>query len=668
MSTNVFKKALNESGVKEDISTYDTFISMPANNINLPEISNISSDFIYNFFTKDERVRKSSSNILSFDVTNSDEVLYRIRNKFIPRYVKVKFDPPRINPEFINNFNYAETSFEISENLDKIIVEGASSNEIFSGIEILDTGRENKIYTMLKGSSYFQQLPTVNSKNSQKESAEKLYNTLKEKGGLFGNDKKLILESLSNIESEGYRLGQSDVPLEIANYSSDPIGKQTFSVQFNNLLMSELIEYSTVIPDNVFQDELRSLKPFANRIRSKLINSISKDDDLDPADYELEVKAINISSISQTPWDNNEFPQINFIGYIVEKFENLPDESVEFVGRKFVPGHQTNYFIDEDVRYGGSYFYKIRTLCKVKMIVRKDDIFDASLTENVLATMLMASEGVLSSVYCQEFEPPKPPNRLNIVFNNQTLLPRLTWCFPLNKQRDIKRFQIFKRLSIDKPFVLIGEIDFDDSIIKGSFPEVAIDKNYYKFDYPVTYFVDKTHNDGEKPIYAICSVDAHGMSSNYSAQIQFERDRYTNRVKRTIISKENAPKPYPNLFLEFDSFKDTIKISGYKRCKLFLDPDAYDVLQYIRNNDTNISAIDLQTGNIAERSLNLLAIDENNPRYKMQIINIDNQKDSIVSIKLTNRASPGPLTEDMFNVSVASLSENNLSFQYGINS
>ena len=91
----------------------------------------------------------------------------------------------------------------------------------------------------------------------------------------------------------------------------------------------------------------------------------------------------------------------------------------------------------------------------------------------------MASEGVNSTVNCVERVPPPPPNNLRATFDFETLFPRISWQFPLNKQRDIKRFQIFKRHSLQEPFTLIAEYDFDNSLVPSDVLEVALEKNVF---------------------------------------------------------------------------------------------------------------------------------------------------------------------------------------------
>ena len=64
-----------------------------------------------------------------------------------------------------------------------------------------------------------------------------------------------------------------------------------------------------------------------------------------------------------------------------------------FIGRKFVAGHKTSFFVDFQIRYGGSYFYKVRTLCKIETIMTSECVSDPLLNQLVIGDVLMASEG-----------------------------------------------------------------------------------------------------------------------------------------------------------------------------------------------------------------------------------------------------------------------------------
>jgi hypothetical protein len=316
--------------------------------------------------------------------------------------------------------------------------------------------------------------------------------------------------------------------------------------------------------------------------------------------------------------------------------------------------------IDDNVRYGGVYHYSIRTLCQVKAVVTTSHTDDPAMDELAIAEFYAASEGNKISVECVERIPPPPPQNIRARFDFETLLPKLTWQIPHNPQQDIKRFQIFKRHSINEPFALLKEYIFDDSQIKSPSPELTPVEDQINMRKPRMNFIDTTHREGEKPIYTVACVDAHGMTSNYGPQLKVERDYHTNKVKVTIISRANAPKPYPNLFLNVDTFQDAIKVSDYDRIKIAFDPEYYDVFRtkefFDQKQKENI---------IVESSMKLLTIDNNRPRYKIHLINVDNQKDQIVDLKIMTKASPGT-DGDEFNVDAATFSRSGLNFDLGL--
>ena len=79
-------------------------------------------------------------------------------------------------------------------------------------------------------------------------------------------------------------------------------------------------------------------------------------------------------------------------------------------------------------------------------------------------------------------------NNYYISVSHTTRKPRINWQFPINPQRDIKRFQIFKRFSTSDPFTLIAEYDFDNSTIRTSVSEVALEDRLFRFPFPKISF------------------------------------------------------------------------------------------------------------------------------------------------------------------------------------
>ena len=317
-----------------------------------------------------------------------------------------------------------------------------------------------------------------------------------------------------------------------------------------------------------------------------------------------------------------------------------------------------NYVIDSNVRYGGTYFYKIRTVAVVestaKRVLRPPG--GGSVIQYVRSKFLLASEGITGVIECVERVPPPPPDDISFRYDYNHRKPVVSWTFPMNPTRDIARFQVFKRNSVEEPFKLEVEYDFDSSLIKSPPLESGEGKRIVKMRYPVLNYVDKHYVDGSSPIYAVAAIDAHGMTSNYSEQFQIMYDKSQNKITKKLISKSGAPKPYPNLYLNQDTFQDLMKTSGKDRMQIVFDPEYYVVTK------TRPELVQSNKGptSIIEDDLNLIAIDPSNPTYKIQIINTDLQQSELINIKI------GDLTSPPLSIPAAKLSKNNLSFEFGI--
>ena len=622
----------------------------------VPEVEDFSGEFVYNYFTKDERVRKITSpedQIINIDADNTSDIFFQVKNDKLPRFVKFSFKPAK----FIGAKLATNSATIIKDNLDKLIIEGAGSTKYHTGVELLDTNLEKTIYTMLTGSFTF--IETVTEKDSPASAGVKLANELNEKGGLTGSSKKLILEAMSNMQSEGMSFAPSDVRPDIAQTSDDPLSKQTFSLKFNNLFFNDIIRGASRIPDKVFQDEIESLRDISAEIQSGVAATI---DPLKVTDAEFEnaVQAISIRPIDnikdQDVLASNH--EVMHIGYVVQRMEILPDETAVYLEPLFVDNPKSLYVLDKNVRYGGTYVYKIRTVCKVKSLIRDTDSKDSVYDQLSIAEFLLASEGISTSVTCIESIPPPPPCRVRARLEPRLKKPVLNWQFPLNPQRDIKRFQIFKRLSTSEPFTLICEYDFDDSEIRTEPVEKANSSVLYRLKSPKLDFIDNDYEKEEKAIYAIATVDAHGFSSSLSAQIEVRYNYFKNKIETKVISGEGAPKPYPNLLLENDAFSDAIKVSGYDRMTVFFDPEYYRVVKTRLKRKKSA----LRGGGFVsrERDLNFLVVNPDKATYKIQILNIDIQKDQLVDIKIADKSgSPDTTT-------VANISKNNINFEFGV--
>ena len=414
--------------------------------------------------------------------------------------------------------------------------------------------------------------------------------------------------------------------------SKDTVSTQKFGIKLHAGHISDVLNNSNIICDTVFGDELRSMEEVALETRANVLNNpnyfAATFSDLD---YVFNLRPRTRNRISSQEGAQEGFESLSFVGYYIEKYVIDNNGSSRLVGKQIINNTNTCTLHDTNVNYGKVYRYVIRSLFNIKYI-------ESDLRGIYRVSFLAASKGEIKTINCVEKEHPDPPEGLRFKFDYRLFKPHIHWQFPLNKQRDIKKFQVFKRMSINEPFQVIAEIDFDNSTSRTIYNEKILSKNYYRVPQPVLSFLDTSHKEGERPIYCVACVDAHGNSSNYSAQYQIYRNKLSNVVTRRLISRKNAPKSFPNFYINSDSFQDVIRASGYDRIKLFFEPEYYRVDRNSILGDNSSNQVDQK----------LLAIDENNPRYLFHFINIDNDKDTKLFIKIEDQSSYRAIDQDYF--------------------
>jgi len=605
----------------------DSYPTVPAFRVNVPEISEAKAKFVYNFFTANEReIIDNSSRVLDVSVSRDDEIFFELNNDRKPRYVTLSFKPPKKN-KLIQELRNSRI---VSQNIDKILIEGGVTNEDFVSFEIVDSQKEKSLYDMLDGSIFITQTGT------RKDSPQDSYNKLLEAQSdekLTGEEKKLISSALRGIQSKGYRVAPGDTSAESAENADDLTARQNFSIQANKLVFDQIVDAATRIPDSLFQDEFFAIKDYAKKASSYALkrNSSNKETERSYTTRATVLSSVPVASSFGFTSDPSkilksfqDYPIIKHAGYLINKLEILENDTYEKRGTLIADNPDGLYIVDENVRYGGLYVYEIRSIYYVKMIAEERDEEDSSLDDVSVVEVLISSEGKMTGVHCIEEVPPPPPENIKITFDYKTRKPRINWQFPVNPQRDIKRFQIFKRMTVREPFTLIAEYDFDNSTIRSTVAEIAPDDRLYRFANPKIFYVDNEWKSGETPIYAVACVDAHGLSSNLSTQMKFIYDNRRNKVKNEMISFPNAPKPYPNILINKDSFDDAMKVSGYDRMRVYFDPEYYKVTKNINKNPNR------------EKDLDFLRIDPDKDTYQIHMINIDNHKDKILNVRISD--------------------------------
>jgi hypothetical protein len=220
---------------------------------------------------------------------------------------------------------------------------------------------------------------------------------------------------------------------------------------------------------------------------------------------------------------------------------------------------------------------------------------------------------------CIESIPPNPPN--NITFQQTLNGLYIRWNFPINKQKDIKRFQVFRRTSITDPFELIQEINFDQTLLPYTSGENVPEELVLRADGPIKHYLDRDFQKLNSDfIYAICCIDAHGYSSALSEQFRVRFDRLNAKLLISRVSTEGAPKPYPNVNILGDFFTDLIKSSGSRRISLYFDPEYPDV--------TDVNGKSLKLINVGG---------DGSTSYKLVLTEVNLAQSQVVDIKLSDR-------------------------------
>jgi hypothetical protein len=546
----------------------------------VPEVQNISTTFTYNFFEKNERENISER----YRTIKNVNRLTRNEIDNFARFVTVKFRPHHIP--------HNEKYISISRNLKRLIEEDDINNKNFIGFQFQDKDVEESFYS--RSQAIFDDVWSEAVANSP---LAKLLIMNKDEE----NDDAFLSEVFTNIETSqprGNRAARSDIDIVKMTASFNDIRDLSFGAYFSNKNVGFISADMKNDKTTPYADEF--IKKFSD---FKPSNSYS---DINDEDQRLTI-------ISQRKLEENETvkPKSYIVGYIIEKFEVLKSGKTRKMKPIVVQGINRSSVVDRNVRYGGMYRYKVKTISA--------SVFEATSIPSrtgdnirVEATALVASSGSpFSDILCDEKIPPAPPENLLFKYDYKTDSLLFSWDFPLNTQRDIKRFQVYRRKNIKEPFALLREFNFDNSTIKARSPASGNRNNVKRKSSPELLFIDTEFNVNSKYIYALASIDARGLTSGYSAQLEVSYDRFKNRIKSTYISRPDAPKSYPNIYLERDTFPDVIKHNNYNNIKVFFNPEYKTVIKTLENGDK--SEIDvLKVGNAN--------------KYKLQIINTDLQE------------------------------------------
>jgi hypothetical protein len=594
-------------------------------------IQNFAGEFIYNFFMPDEDVNDQPQNALPNIVRNlvtdptknvSLRVALRQRKneRYVPRYINLSwFKMPNIG----NNSALIQ-SVSIADNITKILDENTISSKQYTTISFKDTGSDGKIqYSITRALEEIlksQGLTAADLDQSPLDLVKLLNEYTTEQ--IEGN---FLAEMFIDYQKAGVQFLNKEKFDELVKTTINSFKDIALRLNINNKFVSTILRTASEQTDGIYSDETFNSLNTTDRIQERSVAESTDATTIAVSDYVIGID----NYIFWDPYNASTNPEYQLIGYLITKMEYPTDGNPIDKGYIIIENPAIGNFTDLSVKYNTTYGYTIRPVYILKLPAIDNDTG----VQGLASFLVCSNPGPEILVKTVETRPPNPPTDFNITWDYVKNRPNLTWNFPTDSQRDTKYFQIFKRSSIDEPFELIKMYDFNDSLTPinySSMPESNIDVSLIESlrrpdgtAVPKNYFFDLSFTPESKAIYTVCSIDAHGYSSNYATQIEITFDKNKNRLIKKLISIAGAPKPYPNFLLNRDLFVDSIRTSNAKSLSVYFNPE------YLKVFD--------RTG----ADLGLIKTDMSSS-YKLQMINIDLQRDEICTFNINEVTYPVP--------------------------
>jgi hypothetical protein len=588
--------------------------SLPVTSVDVPEITHFNSEFVYNFFTKDELINENVTTVAA-----PNTVAF---SRTAPRYVKLTWN--KVNISSVGKPKTELTDISIEKNVSNIVDEELLSLKFFSNYQQQETSFVTQTQHYLDG--LYKQL-NYNQRNASLNDA---YKALHE-----STPENLSQEFISKYLNYAHS--------EATSTATQPIDPATMAQMKNIVIPIANKIFGTALHEKIINDSLTHIsRDLVNALGSKfeIQNSIKYyANRLNGSQYDLSLENPINTKVQDINTHNNFVFQAT--GYIIERYR-LQDNSQVEKRIFFIENPDTIEYFDTEIRYNQRYVYNIKVITAIQTLG-----FDPVEKVNNVATYLISSKLIRTFTECIDKNPADPPTDFFIRWDYGLKKIVLTWNFPNDTRRHIKYFQVFRRKNIGAirpaqlPFELVQMYDFNDlQQAEGTYfsregnnfvflnGEDSIDNIIVSNINSVsnlssmtpTCFIDEEFNREDYYIYSVAAIDAHGITTNYSNQIGIKFNKQRNTIDRVDVSGPGAPKPYPNLYLNKDTFVDTIKNEGYSQVTVVFNPEYF--------------SLKAQTG----EDLKLLNFGPDN-FYRLQLINTDLQSDQFIDIKITDNRS-----------------------------
>lgn len=601
--------------------------SDPISSIRIPQVKNFTGYFGYNYYTEDESVNDKPT-IPSFyrdkkvNELDAENISFTLR---VPRFIKLNWEIPDFKS---NEFNVQVrvSPTLIADNLKKIVNEGNFIGSkyisyIFSATDSLedasaDINNDGRID--LYSNNNLSQTGIIDNYVKKYLDFYKFAGGTESKKEEIKNKISKAIETLEKLgdrpnKTFGYRFADTTGKFfkDTTGFDQLLANSESLYTQLNAIVLPDLFA-KTKLP----RSTLNAFEKYYNNHKIPLT--------------ELE-EFIQPFQIFDMPIDSNKLISTKYlVGYTIDKYEQIGQDLIK-IETIPIENFEVGSIVDVNVKYNTIYHYVIRTVCQIVI-----PAYFQNFNELRYVGFLIASNPVALKVISEKDTlPPEPPSQIDFSWDYRKKRLKISWNYPVSAQRDVGQFQVFRRRNIYEPFELIHQRHFDKSVVKyptgeiidGNIANANQYSNYVSLDdYPHTFSYDddfKLDIDTltvSKYIYSIAVIDTHGVISNYSAQFEVSFDFFKNKLTKKLISRAGAPRPYPNLKLSSDLYKDSINPGKTsKQLKIYFNPDYYKLI----DRDKKI--------------MNLVGTNQSKSYYKIQFINTQNQKTASLKINIDDQ-------------------------------
>ena len=591
--------------------------SLPVAAVDVPEISRFTATFTYNRFTPDELTTPGKRVTSPFGTVEF--------SRTVPRFITLNWN--KVHVSSTGKLNKPMLDIQLKDYPNSIVDEELLSLKNYSYFQQQET--ELVAQTQVYLDKLYKQLNYNTTNASLSDAIRALHESTPE--GVSG---EFLSKYLSVALSKTLKMQRRD------NTATNSIEQLTTVAPVSHKV------FGTVLHEKLLND---TLTPIDKGLTSGLQGTFDTQasvrqysNRLNGSQYDLTLADPVVVSTTEQTVDTGLVYQST--GYTIDRYRVASTGGLVDKTTFYVELPDTVEFIDTEVVYGQRYVYDIRVVTAIQTMS-----FSAEEKVNVTATYLVASKPVRQSIETVDNTPAEPPTDFFVRWDYGSRKPVLTWNYPIDPRRHIKYFQVFRRKNVGRqrpvqqPFELVRMYDVNDlqngegtyysnngelfSFVQGegsidSSLVVKVSSTRNTEVFTPTSYVDEEFNPEDYYIYAVAAVDAHGITTNLSNQIGVKFNGQRNTIDRVDISQPNAPKPYPNLYINRDTFIDTMKTEGYSQVTVVFNPE-YLTLHNASGDNTN-----------------LLAMGPDN-FYRLQLINTDLQEDAMVDIKITdNRTNP----------------------------